>query len=62
MPLFCAWGLHFFTINYLEIARNFFSVLILLSTILVKMVEFRVVELLTPHNYHTWKLKMKQLI
>jgi hypothetical protein len=26
------------------------------------MVELRMVELLTPHNYHTWKLKMQQLL
>ena len=30
--------------------------------ILVKMVETRVVDLLNPHNFHTWKLKMKQLL
>ena len=56
MSLFCAWGLHIFTINYLEIARHIFSVCFFLYVILVKMVETRVVDLLTPHNCHTWKL------
>lgn len=27
-----------------------------------KMVKLRMVELLTPHNYHSWKLKMQQLL
>ena len=26
------------------------------------MAELRIVELLTPHNYHSWKLKMQQLL
>ena len=30
--------------------------------ILLKMAELRMVEVLTPHNYHSWKLKMKQLL
>ena len=33
-----------------------------LSTILVRMIESRVVDLLTPPNYHNRKLKMKQLL
>lgn len=26
------------------------------------MVELRTIELLIPHNYHTWKLKMQHLL
>lgn len=26
------------------------------------MAELRAIDLLTPHNYHTWKLKMQQLL
>ena len=51
MPLFYAWGLHFFIVNYLEIERHNFSVLFLLSVIRIKMVETRVV-IIQGHQAH----------